>query len=1087
MEAVFYLGRRAVLPGQLLSEVAKALALSKECTIVTPEHLTLQTEMLVLNGLNIKGSFNVNVLSAKRLCTRVFDEAGCPERIRIDERGRAIIVRKLLLDLKPKLERYFGAGERRGFASKLIEELICLKQAGITPGMLTEEIPEADHGLKSKLKDIALVYSAYEEELFGRFEDGEDEITEAAARMSNAASIKDASVFVFGYDITTPVMDKLLAALAAVCKLSIFMPLDLNSDINDEYLFMPLKNSYQRLKECIEQTGATITEISVKDNTKSLTAHAHFARELFCRPAAEYKGATRDLRLVMLKNPLDEAMYAAAVIRSYVIKSGCKFSDIRVLCDKPDDYMDAIESAFSAYDVPVFSTGGRSADRHPLGMFLIESLKILAGRGDITALLTTGFTALDLDEAEKLISYAQYCHLKPSELLKPFTRGLPEKIEECEPLRQRLTEPMLALKEKLHAASSVTEQLTGIFEYLMVLECAQKAESMRQRLIELDKRELAAEDAQVWNRIIGTLDQINELCGPKPLGRLALCELIESALAETVVKQLPQTRDAVEITDSGRSALTDVKLIISIGNVSQTGEGGGSLLTQSETKLLSKTTKRFIRTDDIGRLRTQRMYVKDALALARDALVITFPASGQDGAAMGKGTLITEAKRIVPGIRIQGGVEGDILKPEVRFGASGAVKELLGSALENEERGALSAAAALKNTDSAAFNVLKDAAATKTKSELLGAELALSLYGKHDAISVTRLEAFASCPFKFFVKYGLKPQKEQSLSIDTVAEGNFFHSCVQYFVKQEQKRLNQMSQVDAEESMNLISEGVLKETLGVITSDSTTARAEAQRLKSIAAQAAGRIASQLNGSGFEPFKIELEFGNIPGVAAITLTDGRVMRLEGKIDRVDTLKNGNFLRIIDYKRSTKRLDPGEIYAGLQLQLLIYLCAAMRLYHKRSAGVFYLTITDEQFATEETDLEAINIQKEKNSRLNGLLPLDSAALEQMEDKADRVFKVTGRGQNPKLTDKQFQLLIDRTLLNAYLNAEKIYSGNTDIAPLDGKNNKACQYCEYNAVCMRDSHIPGSIKRRTPKFDNFDELLNKLELEEQNKQSI
>lgn len=42
---------------------------------------------------------------------------------------------------------------------------------------------------------------------------------------------------------------------------------------------------------------------------------------------------------------------------------------------------------------------------------------------------------------------------------------------------------------------------------------------------------------------------------------------------------------------------------------------------------------------------------------------------------------------------------------------------------------------------------------------------------------------------------------------------------------------------------------------------------------------------------------------------LTLDDGRKVLIEGKIDRVDIAKlnNGKYIRIIDYKSSTKDLD------------------------------------------------------------------------------------------------------------------------------------------------------------------------------------
>lgn len=57
----------------------------------------------------------------------------------------------------------------------------------------------------------------------------------------------------------------------------------------------------------------------------------------------------------------------------------------------------------------------------------------------------------------------------------------------------------------------------------------------------------------------------------------------------------------------------------------------------------------------------------------------------------------------------------------------------------------------------------------------------------------------------------------------------------------------------------------------------------------------------------------------------SLPNGVKMEVVGRIDRVDKAEdeNGTFLRIIDYKSSSKALDLTEVYYGLALQMLTYL--------------------------------------------------------------------------------------------------------------------------------------------------------------------
>ena len=49
-----------------------------------------------------------------------------------------------------------------------------------------------------------------------------------------------------------------------------------------------------------------------------------------------------------------------------------------------------------------------------------------------------------------------------------------------------------------------------------------------------------------------------------------------------------------------------------------------------------------------------------------------------------------------------------------------------------------------------------------------------------------------------------------------------------------------------------------------------------------------------------------------------------MKLRGRIDRVDTYKEGEnvYVKVIDYKSGNKKFNLAALYYGLQLQLAVY---------------------------------------------------------------------------------------------------------------------------------------------------------------------
>lgn len=104
-------------------------------------------------------------------------------------------------------------------------------------------------------------------------------------------------------------------------------------------------------------------------------------------------------------------------------------------------------------------------------------------------------------------------------------------------------------------------------------------------------------------------------------------------------------------------------------------------------------------------------------------------------------------------------------------------------------------------------------------------------------------------------------------------------------------------------------------------------------------------------SCFHPAACELRIGSgedaVPG-QVYHLSDGRTVQLVGTVDRADEWveEDGTrWVRVVDYKTGTKKLNLKEVYCGLDCQMLLYLFSLTRDKSGRftgaePAGVLYL---------------------------------------------------------------------------------------------------------------------------------------------------
>lgn len=1069
-------GRRRDLPQALLEEAAALLKYdgTSDVFVIVPNQLTLETERQLFEGLHLTGSFRLNVVSPKRFCGRVFDFCGHPSVKAVDEQGRAVLMGYLLRKNAKQLKWFQKAASRTGFEMQLVDEITRFKQAGVEPEELAELARNSQEAsLRAKLEDLSLLYDAYREQLSGVFQDGEDEITEAVSRMAGSSALKSSSALIYGFDITTASVNKLIAGVSSICRETrILLPLP-GGDRRDRSIYLPMEDALGRLREELDRQNVCFETVLLLENTDGIKNVQRIADELYCAPVRKVPNDP-GFSIRILKNPLEESAYVAASIREMVRTKGWRYSDITVITDAEKEYSDMLSAAFRDYGVPYFSQEVRSALTQPLCIFLNETLALVCGKAkDITEILMTGFTGLNDDESEALISYAKRMSLRPSAILKTFTRGDAKMLAESEPARKKLAEPVLGLKERLKSAESLRQQLSAVYEYLLERNCFDQAAQYRKTLIDLGETALAADDVRVNNMLVGLFDQMLTLLPDRALPLTVLADLIRRGVNVEIMKLLPQSPDSVTVCSAQRAGMRPMKAVFLMHAAAETAESAGGILDEEETRSVSQRSGRYLAPDSIALARTKRMYNKDALCLAGEYICITCPAGDMEGTAILTGSLIKEARRICAGLDPQGGAtsEPEDFKRLRLTSAEGALAYLTGSFEKMSGTAEEVTAARYLNKDGH-LQILRKALNYKNRSDRIDTEIARALYGSET--SITRLETYAGCPFSHFVKHGLRPEEERPYGLDPLNRGTFLHKCMERF-----SALPGIACAGEEEAvglMNGVAEKVLAEELSAYTADSAAARAEVCQLTRAARRAASILWRQLQKGVFRPVRFEMNFGR-EKQPLLSLSEDIGVNMTGKVDRVDlgSCDGNDYAFVVDYKSSAKSIEPADVYAGLQLQLLVYLYVVCRKFHTGSAGVYYFTIADEPVVSDSRDPAVIEKEQRADDRMTGIAVADEKVLYSMADEPDKLLKILITPGNKlrkdaiAATQEEFNELCSHVIARCEEFARGIYEGNTELSPSLSPATDACRYCTYSGICMKD-RLLGPRKRiiRKMKFD-------------------
>ena len=1096
--------------------------------VVVPKQLTLQTERTLLAALRLPGSFQIQVLSPERLCGRIFEAAGQPEGVRVDERGRVMLVRAAAREVDERLSLYRGAVSRRGFADRCARQLELIRQAGLTPQALFACAEATEGMLRLKLDDLGVILEAYEGRLEGRFQDGESEFACAVERAGEADFLRRANVYFFGFDLTPPALHELIAAVAAVCPgTHVFLPLLNDEQARDFDAWLPLKDSYRRLYNAARRAGVwQPLRVRVEageprgDGEDTLTlpapdqdaAIACLSRELFAFPAQPQPSAKppKSVQLATLRNPLEECRFAAALCRRLVMRNGWRWSDLQILCRDIEGYRQPLQEAFRAYEVPLFLSASRPASRHPLAECLTSALRLADARPrmeDALALLRTGYMPLDADEADRLCNHAEKYGLRPPALLRPLRRGSEAELQALEPVRARFAAPVNALKRNLKRAEDLKGQLAALFGFLTDIGAAERLQDHLNALIEADLRQQAGEESQVWNRIIGALDQMAGLMGDAPLPLGELRQTLEESLDAAVIKPLPQSGDAVYAQTTDRIVAQRARALLVLGETDRAGADADGLLNAAQTQTFARVAHAYVGSDDAELSRMRRFYLKTAVEMASDYLCVTCPLSGSDGGAQRPGALIGLIRGVFPALAVRGGVLEDagiqrMLRSAPEAAAACAARALSGMA-EGEPVQPLDTAALAGLRRLGADGETPAWQGERLNRTLLQVGLALrhgesadrldpatarALYGELRRQSVTRLERYALCPFAYFTQYGLRPERIEPYALNVRDEGTFFHDAVHEFLLASMEDLNALEAEQAEARMDGIADRLLdamaaQGPLG----DSAVALAERRRLKATARTCAAVLAEHMRNSRFNPAALETDFGVEDGVARLTVNAvSGECTLEGRIDRIDEWAAGGYLRVIDYKRGGRSLALDAVYHGLSLQLPVYLAAAMKKRREQSAGVYYFSLDEGIQATQSTDPAEVERARREGFRLTGLAPDDVGLLEAQSPNFQDVLNVrvnTGGGlrKGTLATDANgFRALVSRTLQKAGEHLDGIRKGLAQAAPARFRQQNPCQYCDWRGVCLFDERMDARCVRRFEAMRG-DEVLERIKLEE------
>ena len=1066
-------GRSGTLRPWLLRRVAESRAAGRRVTVFVPEQYTLQAERDLMAGLNLPGLLDLDVLSPTKWKTLIRERAGASELRELDGAGRAMALHRAMNECAADLLFYNNPGASSGTVPRMEQTLEELREEDFTPERLAEMSRDSRGAGQAKYHDLGLIWQAYENLIGGRFDDPARVWSDLCERLPSARLWDGIDLYVYGFDTVRPDLREMILSAAPLC-FSVSVALTMAPAASPSgRIFQVQRDSAENLTRLLEEKGIPCDLEYLQEPHPGAADPLSFLEGHLFSDASETFPAPLcgELSLFAASHPTAEALSAVSVLQTWH-GEGIPWKRMAVALPGASAFGSALAAALRASRIPFFYSRKDAVSRHGVSRLLIGALACAASgfvSDTVLEMACCGFGPLSREEGSRLANYARAHGIEHGGWKRPFRRG--DDAAEMEPLREKLIAPVERLHDALLGARDASAGVEAVFRFLEETGVHAQLTARQEDLL---SRELYAEavvDRQVWDLLMNLLDQLWALLGERRASLKEMHLLLSGALDRARLNALPEEEEGVLLGEIGHMLPGEIDALILSGmNDGVLSPGDDGLLSDRERKALKDRTGKTVGLDRVRRGLLLRSDYYRAMTLPEKRLRVSFCLRDENGAGLLPGEPVAELRRLFPLLSQEGGLsfsEG-ATSPRTRSqaleGLGGRLRQLMAGEAEDLDspwRGALRALW----PDTPAVREMVRRAERQPSPGRIPPETALRLF-HGNRISISRLECYASCPYKHFLTYGLRPRLPEAFDFSALDAGDFFHLALQRFIDRASREADWPRL--SEEKVNRLMDGILTHLAEEWADSPLTAGAaglwKGEDLLRRARHAADVLTRFAANSDFRVVGTEMEFGSPEGLPPmiLTLSDGSRVALRGKIDRMDAWRgpDGEYLRILDLKSSPRALDPAKMIRGEQLQLMIYLKAALgNNPAARPAGAFYFPVTDEE--VDALSPEGAESERLKNVRLKGVVLREEGVLRATDrDKSpfslDSVFLKDGKTPRANagwaLEEKTLSGLMDAAGRTAAALCEKIRSGEIQASPSwESDRFSACTYCDYRSFCV------------------------------------
>ena len=1020
--------------------------------LMVPELISHDMERRLCASAGDTASRYAEVLSFTRLASRGADGAGASARECLDNGGRVVAMAAAARQLHSRLKAYAQLETRPEFLTGLVDAVDEFKRCCITAEDLKSASKQAQGGFAQKLEELALLLEAYDGLCSRGKKDPRDQMTWLLEQLYDSSFAQEHTFYIDGFPDFTR---QHLAILEYVIQVSPQVTISMNCDCSGSS------------RVAFEKAGATTAELircaqnlGVPYEIQYLASPNHPLKQL---RECLFEGATMHIpslaeRLsVSRTQSVYQACSAAANRIMELVRSGCRYRRIGVVCTDIAAYQHVLSLVFGRFGIPLYQSGTEDILQKTVIRTVLSSMDAALNgfdRQDTLRYLKSALSPVDMETCDEIENYTftwgiqgnrwlQTWENHPDGLGAEWTEEAKEKLSHLNVTRQQALQPLCNLRDRFRQSIKLSQQVEAIYCFFEEINLAEQLSELADAMDASGDNRSAQILNQLWEILLSALEQLYSVLGETVWETDHFTKLFTLLLSQYDVGTIPPVLDAVTAGPISAMRCQEIDHLILLGaeeGLLPSYCGSRGVLTDQERNLLRQMGVPLTGGGMEG-LQAEFSEIYGVFCGARETVTVFCGPS--------------QPSFVYRRLCVMAGRE-----TEIEGSAAGV--DLLDTAAYLATHNARDVAVSL-NIDEAYDTIIQK------KNYVLGTvgtENIRKLYGKKLRLSASQVDKQAECRLSYFLRYGLRAKERKEATVDPAEFGTYVHAVLEHTARRVME-MGGFHKVPLDEVMSIAmdySNSYISERFSQLDSERMAYlfKRNVQELAMVVEE----LWLELSNSAFTPAGFEVAFGEEAQMGAIEIQNAAMdAQLRGFVDRVDIWDNGytKYFRVVDYKTGRKDFDYCDVYNGIGLQLLLYMFAledkgdSLLGSGAKPAGVQYFPARVPYLSSSgRMNADEADAKRGKELKRKGLILSDSDVVNAMEPEGapKRLSCKTGKDGtlSGDIADRdQFRMLKSYVFHVLQKLVSDIASGNIDPNPYcRGTSHDACTYCPYKAVC-------------------------------------